>query len=247
MLFTIKELGFSSFTVEDSSCRYTSLFFILIGSVLNMWSTEDVSSTIRNTLFHKTKQENVTMFVKLVCCQDFLLLFLTFNKTIFCLNSRSMFKEVSLLFKAIFWYSLWYFISCSSFYDLGYPFKLFFFPVSTLNDNMLMTLSFQTETKFTLLSTVYWYSSQGIRRSETYCLLLFSFQGAEDTISTISLSVCRGLPGVQINISVLSFSHKLKIFISGMMNTIPRIWYNKLTTHWTFHQHHKIGSSFWFP
>lgn len=123
----------------------------------------------------------------------------------------------------------------------------FFFPVSTLNDNMLMILSFQTETKFTLLSTVYWYSSQGIRRSETYCLLLFSFQGAEDTISTISLSVCRGLPGVQINISVLSFSHKLKIFISGMMNTIPRIWYNKLTTHWTFHQHHKIGSSFWFP
>ena len=58
-----------------------------------------------------------------------------------------------------------------------------------------------------------------------------------------NLTVCRGLPGAQINISILSFSHKLKMFISGMMNTIPRIWYNKFTTHWTFHQHHKIGSS----
>ena len=93
-----------------------------------------------------------------------------------------------------------------------------------------MTLSFQTETKLTLLYTVYWCSSQGIR-SETYCLLLFSFQGVEDITSTISLSVYRGLPGVQINISIQSFSHKLKIFISGMMSTIPRIWYNKFTTH----------------
>lgn len=35
------------------------------------------------------------MFVKSVCCQEFLLLFLTFRVRTVCLNSRSMFKEAS--------------------------------------------------------------------------------------------------------------------------------------------------------
>lgn len=156
---------------------HIALFFIWIGSVLNMWSTEDVSSTIRNTLFHKTKQRGVTMFVKLVCCQDFLLLFSTFNKRIFCFNSRSMFKEIWLLLKAIFLYSLWYFIFCSSFYDLGYSFLLLFPPISAQSDNMLM--SFQSETKFTCLHTVHLSNFQEGRWQKTY-----------KTVFTIFFSVC---------------------------------------------------------
>ena len=72
-----------------------------------------------------------------------------------------------------------------------------------------MTLSFQTETKLTLLYTVYWCSSQGIR-SETYCLLLFSFQGVEDITSTISLSVYRAklLREALISESALGFKTK---------------------------------------
>lgn len=145
---------------------HIALFFILIGSVLNMWSTEGVSSTIRNTLFHKTKQKNVTMFVKLVCCQDFLLLFLTFNKTIFCLNSRSVFKVVWLTFMVSYFlfFFLWPWL----------PFFTLFFPD--------FSSKWQYAHDFELLNwnkayIIIYHScvSQKIRWSKTYCLYYFLF------------------------------------------------------------------------
>lgn len=74
---------------------HMALFLILIEIMLNMGCTEDVSSTLGSTLFQQTKQRNVTTFVKLVCCQDFLLLFLTFSVRIVSLNSKSVFNKVS--------------------------------------------------------------------------------------------------------------------------------------------------------
>lgn len=57
-----------------------ALFLIVIEIMLNMGNTEGVSSTLGSTLFQKTKQRNVTVLAKLVCCQDYLLWFLTFRR-----------------------------------------------------------------------------------------------------------------------------------------------------------------------
>lgn len=119
-----------------------------------------------------------------------------------------------LTLKAIFLYSLWHFIFCSSLYDPGYP-RFTFFSISSSKWQYAHDLEFSNWNKvYVIICTSFVHLSSRSKVIENLQdSSLFSFQCVEDIISTVLQSVCRWALDVQINISIQNHSHKLKIYI----------------------------------
>lgn len=158
-----------------------------------------------------------------------------------------MFKEVWLLLKIIFPYSLWHCIFCPSFYNLAYS-SLLFFSIWSLNYNILIIMEFQTETKFTFLYSSFVYlSSDKMLENFQYCLPYFLYNVLK---SLFQLHCSLFVGGHLISKSISPFwnasINSRSTFISCIMSIVIRDWYFKFPTHWTYHQQHELGLPLYF-